>query len=224
MLGSLILAATLFVGSHFALSHPFREPLMERVGSGLFALAYSLIAAVTLVWLVLVWRGMPHVAPAWVLPEWGLALSAIAMLAGCVLLAGSVIGNPALAQSGAGAMAMREPHGMLAITRHPMMWSFAIWAAVHLAVWPTPANAVLTAAVAILALGGAAGQDRRKDREMGIAWMGWRARTGFVPFAAIAEGRASWRQAWPGWGVLALGVAIWLVASWAHPQGVGVWR
>ena len=128
MLGSLILAAVLFVGSHFALSHPFRQPLIDRVGPGLFAFAYSLIAAVTLIWLVLVWRGMPHVRPAWALPEWGLALAAFAMLAASVLFAGSVVGNPALAQPGAKGMAERAPHGMLAITRHPMMWSFAIWA------------------------------------------------------------------------------------------------
>jgi len=228
VLGSLILAAVLFVGSHFALSHPFRAPLVERVGPGLFALAYSLVATVTLVWLVLVWRGMPHVTPTWRLPEWGWAVAALVMLAASVLFAGSVVGNPALSQPGADAMAERTPMGMLAVTRHPMMWSFALWAAVHVLVWPTPDNAVLTGAVAVLALGGAAGQDRRKDREMGGSWRGWRARTGFVPFAVMLEGRASWRQAWPGWGVLALALAIWLAASWAHGplagQLVGVWR
>ena len=228
MLGSLLLAAALFVGSHLALSHPFRAPLIERVGPGLFALAYSLVAAVTLVWLVLVWRGMPHVPPLWTVPEWGWAAAALVMLAASVLFAGSVVGNPALAQPGAEAMADGRPTGMLAITRHPMMWSFALWAAAHAAVWPTPDDLVLTGAVALLALGGAAGQDRRKDREMGASWTGWRAQTSFVPFAALADGRADGRAAWPGWAVLIAGVALWLAASWAHGplagRMVGVWR
>ena len=223
-MGTLIFAAVAFVGSHFALSHPFRASLIGRVGTGLFALAYSMLAVATMLWLVLAWRAMPPVTPAWTLPEWGWAMAALVMLAASVLFAGSVLGNPALAQPGAEAMTGRRPTGMLAITRHPMMWSLALWAAVHLGVWPTPANAVLTGAVALLALGGAAGQDRRKDREMGDSWRGWRARTGFVPFAAIADRRVSWRQAWPGWGVLVAGAALWLAVSWVHPQRVGVWR
>lgn len=223
-MGALLVAAAAFVGTHFALSHTFRAALIGRVGPGLFALAYSLVAAGTLIWLVLAWMAMPPDVPAWTLPDWGLAVTALVMLAASVLFAGSVAGNPALAQPGAERMAERAPQGVLAITRHPMMWSFALWAAVHLVVRPTAANAVLMGAVALLALGGAAGQDARKDREMGEAWRGWRARTSFLPFAALAEGRAGWRQAWPGWPVLALGLAIWLAASWAHPQGVGVWR
>ena len=223
-MGTLIFAASAFVGSHFALSHPFRALLIARVGPGLFALAYSLLAAATLMWLVLAWLAMPPMAPAWDMPEWGWTMAAIVMWAASVLFAGSVLGNPALAQPGADSMAERRPCGMLAITRHPMMWSFALWAAVHFTLAATPANAVLMGTVALLALGGAAGQDRRKDREMGDSWRGWRARTGFVPFTALARGRVEWRQAWPGWGVLLAGTALWLAASWAHPQLVGVWR
>ena len=223
-MGALLLAAVAFVGTHFALSHPWRAPLIERLGAGLFALVYSLIAIATLIWLVLAWRAMPPVAPWWVLPEWGWAVASLVMLAASVLFAGSLVGNPALPQPNAGALAQRSPRGVFAITRHPMMWSFALWALVHVAVWPTAADAVLTAAIGVLALGGAAGQDARKRREMGAPWMEWQRRTGFVPFAAVAEGRVAAGAAMPGAVAWIGGAALWLAATWAHPQLVGVWR
>ena len=227
-MGALLLAATAFVGTHFLLSHPWRAALVERLGHSLFALVYSSIAIATFLWLALAWRATPPVAPWWSLPDSGWAVASLVMLAASVLFAGSLVGNPALPAPGAQAAAARAPTGVFAITRHPMMWSFALWAAVHFVVWPTAANAVLTGAIALLALGGAAGQDRRKGREMGRAWIDWRARTSFVPFARIVAGRASWRVAWPGLPVLLSGAAIWLLASWAHGpvagQLVGVWR
>ena len=56
---------------------------------------------------------------------------------------------------------------MFAITRHPMMWSFAIWAVVHLMVVATPKALVFDGAIMLLALGGSAGQDRKKARQIG---------------------------------------------------------
>ena len=223
-MGALLLAATAFVGTHFALSHPWRGPLIERLGAGKFAGVYSLIAIATFLWLVLAWRAAPSGPLWWTAPEWLWVVASLVMLFASVLFAGSLIGNPALPQPGAGRLAEGRPAGVFAITRHPMMWSFALWALVHLAVWPTPANAVLTAAIALLALGGAAGQDARKRREMGESWKGWQARTGFVPFAAVAEGRVAAGAAMPGLLAWIGGIGLWLAATWAHPQLVGVWR
>ena len=223
-MGTLLLAAAAFVGSHFALSHPWRASLIERLGAGKFAAVYSLIAIATFLWLVLAWRAAPSGPLWWIAPEWLWVAASLVMLFASVLLAGSLIGNPALPQPGAGALAEREPGGVFAITRHPMMWSFALWSLVHIAVWPTPANAVLTAAVALLALGGAAGQDRRKRREMGESWERWQGRTSFMPFGGVAEGRVALGSAMPGAVAWAGGLAIWLAATWAHPQLVGVWR
>lgn len=215
-MGALLLAATAFVGTHFALSHPWRAPLIERLGASKFVAVYSLIAIATFLWLVLAWLAAPSGPLWWVAPEWLWVAASVVMLFASVLFAGSLIGNPALPQPGAGALAKRDPAGVFAITRHPMMWSFALWALVHVGVWPTPANSVLTAAIALLALGGAAGQDVRKRREMGQPWIDWQSRTSFVPFGAGAA--IPGPVAWIGGG------ALWLAATWAHPQMVGVWR
>ncbi len=73
-----------------------------------------------------------------------------------ILLVGSFIRNPAFL-----ARRVREAGQpeYSSITRHPMMWSFALWAAVHLVVVGMPKALVLDGAILILALGGAAGQD-----------------------------------------------------------------
>ena len=63
------------------------------------------------------------------------------MLVAAVLLMGSLVGNPALPGAPA---ALGEPRGVFAVTRHPMMWAFALWSAAHLLVVPYAANAVLT--------------------------------------------------------------------------------
>ena len=77
---------------------------------------------------------------------------------------------------------------MFAITRHPMMWGFALWAVVHAIVNPTPASLVLSAAIAFLALVGAALQDCKKARLLGDVWRDWQAQTSF---RALRQGLAS---------------------------------
>ena len=41
---SLVAASTAFVGSHFALSHPLRAPLVGALGEAGFRVLYSLVA------------------------------------------------------------------------------------------------------------------------------------------------------------------------------------
>jgi uncharacterized membrane protein len=216
-------AAVAFVGTHFLLSHPLRAPLAGLVGERGFQGVYSLIALVTLVWLILAYRAAPPGPLLWPVGEVLWAVVTLVMLLASVLLMGSFVRNPALPGAGAAPDAAR---GVFAITRHPMMWSFALWSACHVAVFPTLANIILCTAIAILALGGAAMQDRKKERAQPDLWPGWEARTSYWPFAAIAAGRA--RLGGFGWFALAGGFVLWLVATWAHlPLAhvpAGVWR
>jgi uncharacterized membrane protein len=97
-----------------------------------------------------------------------------------------------------------------------MMWSFAMWAAVHLALVAMPKALVLDGAILILALVGAAFQDRKKAAAMGNDWHDWTAQTAFVPFT---RGFAN-----PGLVALVGGTLLFLVATWGHPFPVGFWR
>ena len=53
------------------------------------------------------------------------------------------------------------PRGVFAITRHPMMWGFALWAIVHVMVVATPKALVLDGAILFLALVGRSGRTAR---------------------------------------------------------------
>ena len=217
-------AAIAFLGTHFLLSHPLRAPIVGRIGEGAFLGLYSLVAAATLGWLVFAYRAVGPEQPWWEVGDGLWALATIIMLVASVLLIGSLIGNPAL--PGPVSAAPAEAKGVFAITRHPMMWSFALWGVAHILVFPTLANMIVAKAIILLALVGAALQDRKKEKLQPERWRGWEAKTSYWPFAAIASGRARFGgfrpHDWAG------GIVLWLAATWAHePLAVipaGIWR
>jgi uncharacterized membrane protein len=221
-----VAAAVAFVGTHFLLSHPLRPGLVRRLGERGFLLAYSLVAAVTLGWLVQAYRAAPMTPLLWPVGDAIWAGATAVMLLAAVLLMGSLVGNPALPTGGAPASVPGEARGVYAITRHPMLWAFTLWGLVHAAVYPVAANLVLVAAVIVLSLVGAAMQDRKKARLRPGDWRAWEARTSFWPFAAVAAGRA--RLTGFGGHALGGGVVLWLAATWAHiPLAgwpAGIWR
>lgn len=208
----LIVTALAFVGTHFLLSHPLRAPLVERLGERPFQGVYSLVALATFAAMIWCYRGLGDQAPEWSASEWVWTGATVLMWFASVLLVGSFIGNPALP----GAPAAAAPRGVLGITRHPMMWSFALWAVVHAILIATPKVLILDAAILILALGGAAGQDHKKARLTGEAWHSWVGQTAFFPFA---RGLRS-----PGLIATVGGTLLFLLATWLHPMPVGVWR
>lgn len=219
---SLVAASTAFVGSHFALSHPLRAPLVGTLGEAGFRVLYSLVALATFVWAVIAFRAVGPSGPVlwYAMGDIGWTVATLVMLVASVLLAGSFVGNPALPSPGAAELAARAPHGIFHVTRHPMMWSIALWAAMHLLLSPTARQIVLAGAIGVLALVGAHLQDRKKEALMGEAWVGWEAQTSYWPrFGRLLRAGPA---AWIG------GVIIWLAATYGHihANGVpaGIWR
>jgi uncharacterized membrane protein len=137
-----------------------------------------------------------------------------------VLFAGSLFGNPALPTPQAEEQARATPHGAFLITRHPMMWGFALWALSHIVLWWSWRTTITALAIGILALIGARLQDGKKERLMGNAWAQWESKTSYWPrLAGFAKaGAVPW----------ALGLALFALFSWLHvPLGgitAGIWR
>jgi uncharacterized membrane protein len=206
-------SAILFIGLHFLLSHPLRAPLVRAVGEGPFRGIYALVALVTFGGMVYYYSRIGREAPLWQVGDVGWIIASILMWLASILLVGSFFKNPALV----GAPGPRGgPTGVMQITRHPMMWAFALWAIVHLAVVGMPKALVFDGAILILALGGAAGQDAKKARQMGEDWHDWTAQTAFVPFT---RGIGN-----PGAVALIGGTILFFAATWLHPMHVGFWR
>ncbi|MGB7655205.1 MAG: NnrU family protein [Novosphingobium sp.] len=218
----LVAAALTFIGTHFALSHPFRAPLVKRLGAGGFMGLYSLVALASFAWMALAFRAVPPGAMPW----WNgsgdvaWALASAVMLVASVLLVGSLRGNPALPDPRAAELARHTPRGIFVVTRHPMMWSFALWGASHLLVSPTPRVAVLTFAIAFLALIGSRLQDTKKMQQMGESWSIWERHTSFQP--QLCGLPKAGLVPWLG------GTALWLGATWLHGlligMPAGLWR
>lgn len=224
----LIVALTAFVGTHFLLSHAFRAPLVKALGANGFLGAYSLVALGTFAWVVQSFGAAPVTPPMWTAGDGAWALASFLMLVGSILFAGSLIGNPALPGPPDRANTAKPARGVFAITRHPMMWGFALWALVHLLVSPQPKVVALTIAIGFLALVGSVGQDAKKAGLMGDGWRDWSSRTSFVPFGNQFAGKSSWSTAWPGLTVVLAGIVLWLLATYVHPllggPVAGVWR
>jgi uncharacterized membrane protein len=224
----LIVALALFVGSHFLMSHPLRALMVARFGATGFQGVYSLISIASFVWVILAFQAAPQSAPLWAVGDGLWAFASLLMLAGSILFAGSIIGNPALPQPGADALAAAPARGVFAITRHPMMWGFALWGVVHILVAPHAKGIILCTAMIVLALGGSVGQDQKKAVLMGDSWRDWARRTSFVPFGNQFSGRSGWGGIWPGSRIFLGGVLFWLVATYGHAwfgiYGAGLWR
>jgi uncharacterized membrane protein len=220
----LTLAMLAFVGSHFLLSHPLRLRMIRALGEAGFQGAYSIVAALTLLWVIVAWHWADGL-PWWIAPGWWWPVSSALMLVACILLVGSLLRNPAFPHPGAGKRKVRAATGVFAITRHPMNWAFALWALVHLSLWWSPRNLVVAAGILVLAMAGSVGQDRKKRAALGESWRQWEARTSFVPFGALAAGRARWADAAPGWIAGLGGLALWLAITSFHASTVSplVW-
>jgi uncharacterized membrane protein len=220
-LGALILASAGFVGTHFAMSHPLRAGMVRMLGQRGFALVYSLVS-IALLWAMSRFYGSAaDQAPQayWDAGQAGWVAATLLMWLGSILFVGSLRRNPAFPNPGKPLTRIGEAQGVFGITRHPMMWAFAIWALVHAIVLPTAASLVVSAAIAILALVGAAGQDKKKALLVGDPWRDWVRRTAFLPFG---RGFAS-----PGGFAFIGGTLLWLAATLAHGalgyRPAGIW-
>ena len=219
VLFQLVDANVAFVGTHFAMSHPLRAGMVAKLGNAGFQIVYSLVSFATLAWVYLAFKDAP---PADLPPpgdvEW--AIATLLMLPAMVLFAGSLIGNPALPTPMAEKQARAEPKGVFRITRHPMMWGFALWALSHLVLHWSWRTTITAAAMGVLALVGARLQDRKKQALMGDAWAQWERKTSYWPQLSgfASAGALPW----------AVGLILFVFLSWLHmPLGnipAGIWR
>ncbi|KAB7647483.1 NnrU family protein [Polymorphobacter fuscus] len=216
-LGWLIVAISAFVAGHELLSHPLRAPLVARLGERGFLIVYTLVAFATLGIAGQLWKAIPP-DRLWQAPTWVHGIAVVAMAFAAILFVGSVTApNPALMGMPAGG----RPRGVQRITRHPMMWSFAIWGVVHIILSADSRTIVLASGIVTLALFGAAMQDGKKKAQ-NPAYGEHMAATGFIPFGAQFRGRAKWADGVPGLVATLGGLALWGVMIWAHPLVVGV--
>lgn len=219
---NLLLASTLFVASHFLISStPLRALLLRLLGLRLYLGFYSLLAIWLLIWMVLAYRAAPYVE-LWGASPWLAWVPLVVMPFALLLLVGGYSAhNPTAVMQEPGGPGWK-PTGIFAVTRHPILWAFGLWALSHIAAKGDLASLILFGSIAILALGGTRAVDAKKRRDWGERWGAFAAATSNLPFRAIVEGRAALRPAEFGAWRLLLALALFAALIWAHPKIIGV--
>jgi uncharacterized membrane protein len=216
----LLLAALLWIGLHVGIAGTrARAGLVAKLGERGFRGAFSLASAVAITLLVLAWRNAATTS-LWVVPP-ALAWVLVAvMLLAFILFAGSLMARNATSL-GQDAALSAEPRGALRITRHPMLWAFALWGAVHMVGNGDSASMIFFGAFLLTAAFGMPSLDAKVAARDPSAWAGFAARTSVLPFGAVAAGRNHivWRElAWPA----LVGLLAWAAMLHLHPVVFGV--
>jgi len=223
---SLALATLFWIVLHLALAgSPLRWAVVGAIGENGFRAVFSLLSAAGLAWLIWAYRGATSPESFYglrIVETWMMWVPPIAMAPALVLFVGSLtVPNPTMVQ-GERLLAGDPAKGILRVTRHPMLWSFAIFAAAHLVANGDLASLLLFGGLLIVSLAGMGSIDRKqlhRDPENYRRFMG---STSILPFAAIAAGRNRFDFSEIGWGRIGLVAALWVALIAVHPLAFGV--
>ncbi|MBO0710261.1 MAG: NnrU family protein [Acetobacteraceae bacterium] len=217
----LVLAALVWIGLHLGVAGTgLRGVIAARTGENGFRGLFSAISIAAI--LFLVWRySHAETTTLWFAPVWLRWLLVFAMLPAFLLFVASVSApNPTAIGSEGHAPGLVR--GMQRVTRHPMLWSFAIWATVHLIGRGDTASIVFFGAFLVTALAGMPSIDAKLARRDPASWAVLARDTSILPFGAIAAGRNRFAPREIGWVVCVGGIVAWIVLLQLHPLLFGV--
>lgn len=187
----LIAAALSFLALHLLVAGTrLRDVIVDGVGERAYLGLFSLASVGGIVWLALSYNAASAIGSD-VLWDFGMGAKHLGFL---VVGLAFLLGVPGLLTAnptslGMESAAAREPSGVLRITRHPFLWSAALWAGFHLLANGDAASVVFFGTFLVLAVAGTYSIDAKRARKMGAAWAPFAERTSNVPFAAIVRGR-----------------------------------
>ncbi|MFU8813922.1 MAG: NnrU family protein [Pseudomonadales bacterium] len=223
----MLLASLLFLGTHLGISSTaLRGRLVDMLGEGGFLIAYSVMALITLSYLIWIYGAVPRHEYFWLpdpqlrqVPKVLMPVAMILLVGGFMVRNPTAVGQEALLRGGAEADALTR--GVTRITRHPFQWAVAIWAATHLIANGDRVSVVFFGTFLVLGLAGGVLIDRKKAAKLGADWQPFARVTSNLPFAAIITGRNRLALRELVAPVLA-GLAVYVLAFWLHPWLSGV--
>ena len=221
----LLIAAVVFVGSHFGISSTgLRDDLVRRLGERAYLGLYSAVALILLAWFIRAYSHVHDPLMLWVRPPLLIVLPLVVMpLALLLFVGGYSQRNPTAVMQGKPLPVERPAPGVLAITRHPLMWAIGLWALVHLVISDSIASIIFFGAFAILALHGTRVLDAKKQRTWPPEdWQRFAAATSNIPFAAVFTSRNELKIAEIGWWRIMLTGVLYIVLIFLHGVVLGV--
>ncbi len=213
----LISATLAFVLGHFFLSaRPIRAGLIGILSRNGFLAVYAIYSMATFIWMNIAYTKAPF-EDLWGDPHWARWASVLIMpLAAVLLTAGVSTANPSAVGMDKLMAAGREPRGIQKVTRHPLLWAVAIWAALHLVANGDQASVIFFGGILLLCLVGMLHIEARKRAEGGAGWERFASLSSLVPFAALIDGRTRVTLSEIGWGRLVAGLLLYVVLLFGH--------
>jgi uncharacterized membrane protein len=206
--GEYVAAWTVFLLSHMLPVRPrLRRPIVASVGERVFLIGYSALSVAILAWMIAAAGRAPFVS-LWGWAWWQAWVTNAAMILACMLLAlGVGVCNPfSIGGVGNHRYDPARP-GVVALTRHPVLWALAIWSGGHLVPNGDLAHVLLFGSFAALSLLGMRALDARRRAAWGAAgFAALQPRDGFRPAATR----------------LLAGVALWALLAGGHTAVIGV--
>ena len=219
-MGLLMIAALIWVGAHVGIAGTaVRGAIVARTGEAGFRIGYSLLSVAAIAFLIRAWQAA-ETTPLWFAPAWLRWILALVMLPAFVLFIASLRRNPTAA--GGEKLIGAEATGIQRVTRHPMLWSFALWAAVHVIGNGDSAALAFFGAFLVTALAGMPSIDAKLAKRTPADWAKLAATTSILPFGAIAADRNRLVLSEVGWVPPLAGLLAWAAMLHFHARFFGV--
>jgi uncharacterized membrane protein len=216
----LLLAAIFWIATHNGFAGTdIRTRLVGKIGEVGFRIAYAVTSVIAIMMLVQAWEAAVAI-PLWSAPAWLRLILAAAMLPAFLFFAAGLLRNPTAV--GGEALAGQQARGIQRITRHPMLWSFALWALVHVIGNGDLASLIFFGTFAISAFLGMPSIDRKLAARAPEAAARLRAETSIMPFGAILAGRNRLVLGEIGWLAPLLALLGWAALLHFHARFFGV--
>lgn len=211
----LLLAIGLFLATHlFSTIRPLRDRLVRIMGQRTFVILYSVLSLAVIVWLGHAYANAPYIG-LWPQLPWARWVPFTVMPVACLLVAAGLSSpNPFSLGTGARKFDPARP-GIVAVTRHPVIWGTVLWSITHLIANGDAASVMLFGLLFLLGLIGPASLDRKRRRALGgEAWRQLLIDTRRTPLGRALVQAGVWR--WLAAGALYAGLLA------AHEAVIGV--
>ncbi len=184
-------ALVAFVVSHRLPAMPaVRARLVDRLGEKLYLALYGLLSLAIVAWLISAAVRAPTYV-LWPFQNWQAVVPLVLMPLALVLLVASVFSPNPLSVSLRPASGVSSLPAVVSITRHPILWAFALWALSHLITNGDLVAVILFGGLGFFALIGMRIVDKRTKARLGPQeWERLAGPTSIMSFAAVITGRA----------------------------------
>jgi uncharacterized membrane protein len=199
MFERLALASFVWFGIHaFVAGSELRWLVVQRLGQRAFAGIFSILSLASLLFLIASYRKAGFY-PLWFAPPPIHWLPLLVMPLSLILLVGAFsVPNPTALGAEQVLQRTDAARGVLRITRHPFLWSVALWSGAHLLVTGHVAAILFFGSFLATALRGTSSIDEKRRRTNKAEFARYAEVTSNVPFAAIIAGRnrLAWAELW----------------------------